>query len=59
MAKSGDLGLAVSRIWARGKGLETSKNENLGRKLLQMEDQGNPPVEVVGGLTKAGWWVIE
>ena len=40
MARSGDLGWAGSGMWARGKGLETSKKANLGRKLLETEDEG-------------------
>ena len=50
MARSGDFGWAASRIWARGKCLETLKKVNLGRKWVQMEDEGNPPVKVAGGL---------
>ena len=40
MARSGDLGWAGSGIWARGEGLERSKEVNLGRKWVETEDEG-------------------
>ena len=45
MARSGDLGWAVSGIRARGQGLETSQKVNLGRKWFEAEDEGKSSCE--------------
>ena len=45
MARSGDLGWARSWIWVMGKGLETSKKVNLGRKLFESNGEGKSSCE--------------
>ena len=44
MAGSADFGCAGSGIWARGEGLRPN-NVNLGRKLVEMEDEGKSSCE--------------
>ena len=45
MVRSGDLGWAGSGIWARGRVWRRPKRVNLGRKWVEMEDEGKSSCE--------------